>query len=203
MCGIAGMFDTVARRELDRDMLRSIRDAIAHRGPDDGGELFGPGIALGHRRLSIIDVSGGHQPIFNEDGSVAVVFNGEIYNYVELSEELKKHGHRLRTVSDTEVIVHAWEQWGERCVERFNGMFAFALWDSNQECLFLARDRLGKKPIYYSCTDEGLLLFASELKGLLRHPGVRRELDPRAVEQYFAFGYVPDPHSILKSVSKL
>jgi asparagine synthase (glutamine-hydrolysing) len=203
MCGIAGIFDTSARRELDRQLLRSMRDALRHRGPDDGGELFGPGIALGHRRLSIIDLSGGHQPLFNEDDSVAVVFNGEIYNFRELSEELQASGHRFRTVSDTEVIVHAWEQWGERCVERFNGMFAFAVWDRNQECLFLARDRLGKKPLYYTHTADGLLLFASELKGLLQHGAVPREFDPRAIEQYFALGYVPDPQCIIRGVSKL
>jgi asparagine synthase (glutamine-hydrolysing) len=203
MCGIAGIFDTSARREPDRQLLRAMRDALRHRGPDDGGELFAPGIALGHRRLSIIDLSGGHQPLYNEDDSVAVVFNGEIYNFRELSEELQASGHRFRTVSDTEVIVHAWEQWGERCVERFNGMFAFAVWDRNQECLFLARDRLGKKPLYYTRTADGLLLFASELKGLLQHAAVPREFDPRAIEQYFAFGYVPDPQCIIRGVSKL
>ncbi len=203
MCGIVGMFDTKAQREPARDILRAMNQAQFHRGPDEGGELFAPGIALGHRRLSIIDLSTGQQPLYNEDNTVAVVFNGEIYNFPELTKELQAAGHKFRTHSDTEVIVHAWEQWGADCVRRFNGMFAFAIWDSNQQVLFLARDRLGKKPVYYTVTADGWLYFASELKSLLVLKNLDRGLDIHAVEEYFAFGYVPDPRSILKSVRKL
>src|SRR5690348_12012152 len=188
MCGIVGMFDIEGRREPDRGVLRTMNQAQFHRGPDEGGELFAPGVALGHRRLSIIDLSTGQQPLFNEDGAVAVVFNGEIYNFPELTKELQAAGHTFRTHSDTEVIVHAWEQWGADCVKRFNGMFAFAVWDSRQQVLFLARDRLGKKPLYYTVLPDGWLCFASELKSLLVHKTLDRQLDVRAVEEYFAFG---------------
>src|SRR6185437_1473811 len=133
MCGITGIFDTRGRRELDRALLGRMNESQRHRGPDAGGEYYEPGIALGHRRLSIIDVAGGQQPLFNEDGTVVIVYNGEIYNYQDLIPELQSLGHVFHTRSDTEVIVHAWEAWGERCVERFRGMFAFALWDRNQE----------------------------------------------------------------------
>ncbi len=203
MCGIVGIFDTRAPNPVDRALLARMNQVQLHRGPDAGGEYFGAGVALGHRRLSIIDLASGQQPLFNEDGTVAIVYNGEIYNYVELIDELKRAGHTFRTRCDTEVIVHAWEEWGAKCVERFNGMFAFALWDSNKSTLFLARDRMGKKPLYYSLLDDGRLLFASELKSLLAEPKLRRELDPQAIEDYFAYGYVPDPRCILKSVRKL
>ena len=143
MCGIAGIFDLVGRREFSRDLVRQMNDVQFHRGPDEGGYHFEPGVALAHRRLSIIDVATGQQPLFNEDGSVSVVFNGEIYNFQELVPELEALGHVFRTHSDTEVIVHAWEAWGEACVQKFRGMFAFALWDRNRASLFLARDRLG------------------------------------------------------------
>jgi len=203
MCGIVGIFDTQGRREMDRDLLRGMNRVQLHRGPDEGGEHFEPGLAFGHRRLSIIDLSSGQQPLANEDGSVLVVFNGEIYNFPTLVVELSNRGHTFRTHSDTEVIVHAWEEWGADCVHRFNGMFAFALWDRNQQTLFLARDRLGKKPLYYTVTADDRLLFASELKSLLEDPGLTRRLDPLAIEDYLAFGYVPDPRSILMGVSKL
>ncbi|HEY1283426.1 MAG TPA: XrtA/PEP-CTERM system amidotransferase [Steroidobacteraceae bacterium] len=203
MCGIVGIFDLTASRELDRELLRKMNQVQSHRGPDEHGEHCEPGVALGHRRLSIIDLSSGQQPLYNEDGSVAIIFNGEIYNFAGLRTELESAGHRFRTHSDTEVIVHAWEQWGERCVERFNGMFAFAIWDRNQRSLFLARDRLGKKPVYYVTTSDGRLLFASELKSLLVDPAVPRDLDYEAVEDYFALGYVPDPKTILTAVRKL
>jgi asparagine synthase (glutamine-hydrolysing) len=203
MCGIAGIFDSRGRRAIDPALIRSMTDSLQHRGPDADGYLVEPGIALGHRRLSIIDVSGGDQPIFNEDRSVAVIFNGEIYNFQELTPELQQLGHRFATHSDTETIVHGWEQWGTGCVERFNGMFAFAIWDGPRETLFLARDRIGVKPLYYALLADGQLVFGSELKALLRHPLVRREIDSRAVEDYFAFGYVPDPKTIFASVSKL
>src|SRR5262245_37346886 len=203
MCGIAGMFDSVGRRDIDRALLAKMTGRIAHRGPDGQGFHVEPGVGLGHRRLSIIDLSGGKQPIYNEDGSVAITFNGEIYNFLGLRDELERAGHRFQTRSDTEVIVHAWEEWGERCVERLGGMFAFAIWDRNQETLFLARDRLGKKPLYYSVLDDGMLVFASELKALLLNSNLPRELEPRAVEEYFAFGYVPDPRTILRHAFKL
>jgi asparagine synthase (glutamine-hydrolysing) len=177
--------------------------AQLHRGPDQGGEHHEPGVALGHRRLSIIDLSGGRQPLTNEDGSVVLIYNGEIYNFEGLAKELQAAGHTFRTHCDTEVVVHAWEEWGAACVERFNGMFAFALWDRNRQTLFLARDRLGKKPLYYAFLDDGCVAFASELKALLVHPRLRRELDRTAIEDYFAFGYVPDPKTIFTGVRKL
>src|SRR5471032_1482195 len=181
MCGITGLMDTRGRRAIDRNLLVAMTDRIAHRGPDGDGFHLGAGIGLGHRRLAIIDVAGGQQPLYNEDGTVAVSFNGEIYNFQELATELAAKGHRFRTHCDTEVIVHAWEEWGERCVDRFRGMFAFAVWDENRETLFLARDRLGKKPLYYAVLDDGMLLFASELKALLVHPQLPCRLDPTAV----------------------
>jgi asparagine synthase (glutamine-hydrolysing) len=203
MCGITGIFDTRGRRELDRALLHRMNESQRHRGPDGEGEHHGPGIALGHRRLSIIDLATGQQPLYNEDGSVVVVFNGEIYNYQSLIPELQALGHTFHTRSDTEVIVHAWEAWGEQCVDRFRGMFAFALWDANQETLFLARDRLGVKPLYFATLADGQLVFGSELKSVLLHPGVTRRIDPCAVEEYFALGYVAEPRTIFTSVRKL
>jgi asparagine synthase (glutamine-hydrolysing) len=203
MCGLAGMFDTRGRRPYSRGLLEQMTELLVHRGPDEGGVHLEPGVALGHRRLSIIDVASGQQPLWNEDGTVVVVFNGEIYNHRQLVPELEALGHVFRTRSDTEVIVHAWEAWGERCVERFRGMFAFALWDRNQRCLFLARDRLGVKPLFYALLADGTLLFGSELKALAAHPAFPRRIDPRAVEQYFALGYVADPLCIYEGVYKL
>src|SRR4051812_16822989 len=203
MCGIAGIFEARSRREIDRGLLERMGNSLFHRGPDAGGVHVEPGLGLVHRRLSIIDLSTGQQPLYNEDGSVAVVFNGEIYNYQDLVGELSACGHTFRTRSDTEAIVHGWEEWGERCVERFRGMFAFALWDRNRETLFLARDRLGVKPLYYTQLSSGAWLFGSELKALLEHPDLPRELDPLAVEDYFAFGYVPEPRTIFRGVFKL
>ena len=203
MCGISGILDLKARRDVPRELLARMNEAQHHRGPDAGGLHLEPGLGLGHRRLSIIDLATGQQPLFNEDGSVAVVFNGEIYNYQALIPELVQLGHVFRTKSDTEVIVHAWEAWGEACVERFRGMFAFALWDRNRETLFLARDRLGVKPLYYAVLDDGRLIFGSELKSLAVHPGLARELDPHAIEEYFALGYIPEPRTIYKMARKL
>ena len=203
MCGIAGIVDTRFKREPDRGLALRMNDAIAHRGPDGDGLHLEPGVALCHRRLAIIDLATGQQPLYNEDGSVVVVYNGEIYNYQQLIPELQALGHSFHTRSDTEVIVHAWEAWGERCVERFRGMFAFALWDRNRETLFLARDRLGVKPLHYALLPDGQLLFGSEIKSLLKHPGLDRTIDPLAVEEYFAFGYVAEPRSIYRSVRKL
>ena len=203
MCGITGVFDSKGRREIDRGLLQRMNESQFHRGPDECGVHFEPGVGLGHRRLSIIDLSTGQQPLYNEDRSVAVIFNGEIYNYLELVPELQALGHVFRTRSDTEVIVHAWEAWGEACVERFRGMFAFAISDRNRETLFLARDRLGVKPLYYAMLDDGMLIFGSELKSLLVHPRLRRDIDPAAVEDYFAYGYVPEPRTIFRGAKKL
>ncbi|HET7159203.1 MAG TPA: asparagine synthase (glutamine-hydrolyzing), partial [Burkholderiales bacterium] len=203
MCGITGMFDTRGRREIDRSLLARMNDTQFHRGPDEGGVHLEPGVGLGHRRLSIIDLSSGQQPLYNEDRSVVVSFNGEIYNFLELVPELQALGHVFHTRCDTEVIVHAWEAWGEACVTRFRGMFAFALWDRNRETLFLARDRLGVKPLYYAMLDDGLLIFGSELKALLAHPRLKRDIDPAAVEEYFAYGYVPEPRTIFRGAYKL
>lgn len=203
MCGFVGVFDMRQRRTVQQELLQRMNEAQHHRGPDEGGTHIEPGLAFGHRRLSIIDLASGQQPLFNEDRSVVVVFNGEIYNYQDLIPELQALGHRFTTRSDTEVIVHAWEAWGESCVERFRGMFAFALWDRNSETLFLARDRLGVKPLYYAQLPDGQLLFASELKALVAHGGMPSDLDPLAVEDYFALGYVPEPRCIFTAVRKL
>ncbi|MEO8975113.1 MAG: asparagine synthetase B, partial [Casimicrobiaceae bacterium] len=202
MCGITGIFDTRGARAIDRAALARMNASQIHRGPDESGVHVEPGVGLGHRRLSIIDLSTGQQPLYNEDGSVCVIFNGEIYNYQELIPELTSLGHHFHTRSDTEVIVHAWEAWGERCVERFRGIFAFVLWDRNSSTLFLARDRFGVKPLYYALLPDGLLVFGSELKSLLAHGGVARDIDPCAVEEYFALGYVAEPRTIFRGVHK-
>jgi asparagine synthase (glutamine-hydrolysing) len=203
MCGVVGIFDCRGERAMDGAVLNAMNEAQHHRGPNDGSLHIEPGLGLGHRRLSIIDVAGGHQPVFNEDGTVLVMFNGEIYNFRDLTKELTAAGHKFKTHSDTEAIVHAWEQWGPRCVEKLRGMFAFAIWDRPKRTLFLARDRVGIKPLYYSFLPDGTLVFASELKGLLAHPDVKREFEPTAIEDFFAFGYVPDPKTILRGVLKL
>ncbi len=203
MCGLSGIFDTTGRRPIDPGVLTAMNDSIAHRGPDGDGFLLEPGIGLGHRRLAIIDVAGGKQPLFNETGDVGIVYNGEIYNYRETMAELIALGHQFKTRSDTEVIVHAWEEWGADCLRRFRGMFAFALWDRRKQTLFLARDRLGKKPLYYSLLPDGQLVFASEMRAMLCHPGIERRIDPTAVDGYFALGYVPEPRSIYQGIRKL
>ena len=202
MCGLTGIFDLSSVSPIDRSIVKRMNDAIAHRGPDGEGFYFAPGVGFGHRRLSIIDVAGGGQPIFNEDDSIALIYNGEIYNYRPLMAELKSAGHVFRTHCDTETVVHAWEQWGRDCVTRFRGMFAFALYDQKKQTLFLARDRLGKKPLYYAVVGR-YLIFGSELKALLAHPLFVGRLDPRAVDDYLAFGYVPDPATIYQGVYKL
>jgi asparagine synthase (glutamine-hydrolysing) len=203
MCGIVGIFDLEGAGDISRELVSKMNDSQIHRGPDERGVHVEPGVGLGHRRLSIIDLSGGQQPLFNEDASVVVVYNGEIYNFQELSAELRSLGHVFRTHCDTEVIVHAWEQWGQDCVKRFRGMFAFAIWDRNRQTLFLARDRLGIKPLHYAFLPGGKLIFASELKALYIHPDLPREIDPKAVEEYFGYGYVPEPRTIFKSCRKL
>jgi len=176
--------------------------SIAHRGPDDQGIWLQGGVGLGVRRLSIIDVAGGHQPIHNQDETAWIVFNGEIYNFPQLRERLTARGHRFYTRTDTEVVVHAYDEWGERCVEELNGMFGLAIWDSRRQTLLLARDRMGIKPLYYSITPEGLA-FASELKAILTIPGMRREVDLAALDDYLALEYVPSPRSIIRGIQKL
>jgi len=203
MCGITGIFDTRGTRPIDTAALQRMNDAQWHRGPDEGSLHVEPGAGLGHRRLSIIDIATGQQPLFNEDGSVVIVFNGEIYNYQSLIPELQALGHVFHTKSDTECIVHAWEQWGADCVLKLRGMFAFALWDRNRQTFFMARDRLGVKPMHYALLDDGQLLFGSELKSVLAHGGLRRTLDPLAVEEYFALGYVAEPRTIFSQARKL
>ena len=203
MCGIVAIIDLAARRPIDRDTLVRMNESQHHRGPDEGGLHLAPGVGLGHRRLSIIDLATGQQPLYNEDRSVVVIFNGEIYNYQELIAELTALGYVFRTRSDTEVIVHAWQAWGERCVDRFRGMFAFVLWDERQQTAFIARDRLGVKPVYYAVLPDGHLIVGSELKSLLAHGALARDIDPLAVEEYFALGYVPEPRTIFTSAAKL
>lgn len=203
MCGISGLFDTQGQRDFDRALAQRINNVQAHRGPDEADLHFEPGLALGHRRLSIIDLATGQQPLFNEDGTVGIVFNGEIYNFQSLVPELQALGHVFRTRSDTEVIVHAWEAWGPACVHRLRGMFAFALWDRNRQTLFMARDRMGVKPLHYALLADGTLVFGSELKVVTAHPGFNRAIDPLAVEDYFSLGYVPDPRCIYRQAHKL
>ncbi len=203
MCGIVGIINLDGRPEINRSLLNDMNQSQLHRGPDEGNLHIETGIGLGHRRLSIIDLSTGQQPLANEDGSVIVTYNGEIYNFNELRDELLTHGHQFKTHSDTEVIVHAWEQWGEACVTRFRGMFAFCVWDRNRQIAFIARDRLGIKPIYYAELENQQFIFASELKALKIHPQLNREIDPYAVEEYFTLGYIPEPRSIYRQVKKL
>jgi len=206
MCGIAGFVGASIRDVSDHQnsiVLKRMCQVIAHRGPDDQGMMVKDGVALGMRRLAIIDLVAGHQPISGEDGSVTTVFNGEIYNYRELQRDLEGRGHHFQTNSDTEVIVHAYEEYGSACVNLFRGMFAFALWDSRARKLFLARDRVGKKPLYYTSTPEGSFVFGSELKSLLQHPEVSPKINVEAVDAYLTFGYVPDPLSIFQDIHKL
>lgn len=207
MCGIAGFI--LDQQVLDSSsILRAMAGAIAHRGPDDEGffetvtQDGSHAVGLAHRRLSIIDLSTGHQPIGNEDGSIQIVFNGEIYNFNELRQALLACGHRFVTASDTETIVHAYEEYGEACVEHFRGMFAFAIWDRNRDRLFLARDRFGKKPLFIY-ERNGLLLFASEIKSILTYPGVSVSVDREAVWNYLAYRYVPGPATLFDGIRKL
>ncbi len=213
MCGITGAVWTAAEKALDEKTLKRMVEVLRHRGPDDEGFQssqfqvrpgYGtmPGVALGHRRLSIIDVAGGHQPMSNEDGSVWVVFNGEIYNYGDLRRRLEGTGHRFRTHSDTETIVHLYEDEGPRCLEHLNGMFALAVWDAGHGQLLLARDRLGQKPLVYRLEPQRLL-FASELKSLLEVPGVPRQIDFQALDAYLTYQYVPYPLTIFQGIAKL
>jgi len=203
MCGISGVFSFNGNDIIDIELLKSMNNVQAHRGPNDQGYHIKSGIGLGHRRLSVIDLAGGHQPIYNEDDSVVVVFNGEIFNHHSIADELKKLGHTFKTTSDTETIVHAWEEWGVNCVHHFRGMFAFIVWDDNKKELFVARDRLGIKPLHYSLLPNGSVIFGSELKVLREHPLCSKAINPQAVEDYLTFGYVPDPRTIFSNVYKL
>ena len=203
MCGLAGIFDTRGERPVDRALLDGMNERQHHRGPDEGGLHVEPGLGLGHRRLSIIDLASGQQPMASADGTLVLVYNGEIYNFAELADELRALGYTFRTHCDTEVILYAYAAWGEACVTRFRGMFAFALWDRPRRQLFLARDRLGIKPLYYAPLADGTVLFGSELKALTACPQLPRQIDPLAVEDYFGFGYVPEPRTIYKAALKL
>jgi asparagine synthase (glutamine-hydrolysing) len=203
MCGIAGIYHLETPKPVDPARVERMCEAMVHRGPDGHGVWTAPGVGLGHRRLSVIDIAGSPQPMQSADGRAVLVFNGEIYNYRELRTELRGLGAGFRTDGDSEVILAAWQQWGPDCVTRLHGMFAFAIYDTQARTLFLARDRLGVKPLFYASLADGSLIFASELKGLTAHSSLRREADPLAVEDYLAWGYVPDTRSILKGVSKL
>lgn len=202
MCGIAGIVDFRDRESVTYDLLHRMCQTLVHRGPDDEGVFLKNGTGLGMRRLSIIDLAGGHQPVFNEDRTAWVVFNGEIYNFAELRRELESRGHRFRSHSDTEVIVHLYEELGSDCVRRLRGMFAFALFDERHNRLLLARDRLGKKPLHYAFSGERLL-FGSEIKAILAAAPHLLTLDSQALLQYFHFGYIPDPATAFSSIRKL
>jgi asparagine synthase (glutamine-hydrolysing) len=201
MCGICGLFEFANNREVSRGLVHRMTETIIHRGPDDEGIHVGPGIGLGFRRLSIIDVAGGHQPISNEDGTIWVMLNGEIYNYTELYRDLIGRGHRFSTRSDTETIVHLYEEYGEACFAKLRGMFAIALWDSRKRQILLARDRIGKKPLFYAADDKHIL-FGSELKALLTG-SMPRDIDIQAISDYFSLGYIPAPKTIYRAAKKL
>ncbi|MEX2123364.1 MAG: asparagine synthase (glutamine-hydrolyzing) [Woeseia sp.] len=202
MCGIVGIAGGAALSAAQRASVRRMADSIVHRGPDDQGFFDDDSIVIGMRRLSIIDVEGGHQPIANEDRTVWAVCNGEIYNFRELRRELEQRGHRFRTHSDVEVTVHLYEEYGENFVDRLSGMFAIALWDSRQKKLVVVRDRLGIKPVYF-CERDGLLAYASEVKALLQAPGVRAEIDPAGLRDHLTIGYSVAPHTVFKGIRKL
>ena len=197
MCGIAGVFEYQRRRFVSVGVLESMMDVIQHRGPDDAGAYRNGPIALGMRRLSIIDLEGGKQPVANETGDVRLVFNGEIYNYRSLQQELRGRGHKLRSASDTEVIVHLYEERGEDCVNELRGMFGFALWDGESDKLLLARDRLGIKPLYYADVN-GVLIFGSEIKSILQHPAISAKLDADALNNFVSLKYVPAPQTLVQ-----
>jgi asparagine synthase (glutamine-hydrolysing) len=202
MCAICGIVNFNAADSVDRVVIEKMTQALAHRGPDDHGYFVEGRVGLGHRRLSIIDLSGGQQPIFNEDESVAIIFNGEIYNYRDLAAGLASAGHTFKTRSDTETILHAYEEYGEDCVQHLRGMFGFAIWDRRARRLLLARDRLGVKPVYYY-RDGRFLAFASEIKALLEIPSVPREVDPAALDLYLSLRYVPGPRTMFKNIFRL
>jgi asparagine synthase (glutamine-hydrolysing) len=202
MCGICGKLYFESGQQVNPRLLDDMMGGISHRGPDGQGKYLSGRVGLGHTRLAIIDLSTGEQPMTNETGSIWLVYNGEIYNYLELREELIRKGHAFRSSSDTEVIIHLYEEYGVECVSRLRGMFAFALWDDVAEALFLVRDRVGIKPLYYVNTGKALL-FASEIKALLRDPEVRREVDSQAIHQFLTFLYVPGNRTLFTGISKL
>jgi asparagine synthase (glutamine-hydrolysing) len=203
MCGIAGLFHPGLPKPIDPARVRAMADAMAHRGPDGSGVWTAPGVGLGHRRLSIIDVAGSPQPMASADGALTIVFNGEIYNFQELRADLSTRGHVFRTDGDTEVLLAGWQAWGPAMLPRLNGMFAFAVHDARAQTLFLARDRLGVKPLHLVQLSDGAIAFSSELKGLLAHPLLRRQIDPTAIEDFLAYNYVPDDACIVAGVRKL
>lgn len=203
VCGIAGLFDTRGERDFDPDLIRRATASIAHRGPDGDGFFAAPGVTFGHRRLAIIDLAAGIQPMHSIDGTVTITFNGEIFNYKELRAELASKGHSFATASDIEAIIEGWRAWGPAIVNRLRGQFAFALWDKRQKTLFLARDRMGEKPIHYTTLADGTFAFASEIKALLTLPGVDLTIDTEAVADFFTYGYVPDPKTIYRAIRKL
>ena len=203
MCGICGIARTSSSQPIDPAILTAMCREIVHRGPDDEGIFILQNVGLGNRRLSIIDLAGGHQPLSNEDGTIWIAHNGEVYNFPDLREELIGRGHAFNTRSDTETIVHAYEEWGEEFVQKLRGMFAFAIWDQKKEWLLLVRDRVGVKPLYYTLLQDGTLVFGSELKTILAHPGVKRELEPRALDLFLTLEYIPAPYSIFKNIHKL
>jgi len=203
MCGLTGLFDCRGARNFDPALIQAMTDAVAHRGPDGDGVFHAPGVALGHRRLAFIDLAGGIQPMSLADGSLTIVFNGEIYNFGDLMAELKAAGAQFQTRSDTEVILHGWRHWGTGLFARLRGMFALALWDAREQSLILARDRFGKKPMHYAALPDGRLVFGSEIKSLLKVSDLDRRIDPEAVEDFFTYGYVPDPKTIYAAIRKL
>lgn len=203
MCAIAGLFHLETAKPVDQARVRAMTEAQAHRGPDGSGVWTAQGVGLGHRRLSVIDLKGGAQPMASADGQIVVTYNGEIYNFREIRHELETKGAIFATNSDTEVLLHGWRLWGRELLTRLNGMFAFALYDDAEKSLLLARDRLGVKPLHYTYLTDGSIAFASELKGLLAHPALRREVNPTAIEDYFAYGYVPDDNCIVAGVAKI
>lgn len=202
MCGITGFINLKAGTEVNQALLAQMNQAQFHRGPDEGGEFIDEHVALGHRRLSIIDLSSGQQPMLSDDSNYVLIFNGEIYNFKSIRKELEQLGHSFHSHSDTEVILHAYMQWDERCVEKLQGMFTFAIWNKAEQSLFIARDRLGIKPLFYAIINE-TLYFASELKSIALVPGLDKKIDAKAIEQYFALGYVAEPHTIYQQVAKL
>jgi len=202
MCGIAGIYDYKGKRAVDQSLLRRMADVLHHRGPDDEGIFLRKNVGLAHKRLSIIDLEGGRQPMLNEDGSLCLVFNGEIYNFRELRDELIKKGYEFKTESDTEVILRLYQEEGKDCLQKLNGMFAFAIWDDRNQTLFLARDRLGIKPLHYALQD-GKLLFGSEIKAILQDASVERKLDREALHDYLTLMYVPAPKTMFEGIRKL
>lgn len=202
MCGICGIVHFEREREVKRHTLENMTNIMVHRGPDDKGFYVKDHVGFGHRRLSIIDLSEGHQPMSNENSTVWIVFNGEIYNYLELRSYLIERGHQFKTKSDTETIIHAYEEFGEQCVEKLRGMFAFAIWDENRQQIFAARDRIGKKPFYYTMVDQSFI-FGSEIKSILQYPCRRNEIDLSALDLYLSLRYVPGPLTMFKGIQKL